>query len=68
LAQARAYVSIFPAEKNKESLEIISEHSKQIRFTLGQRLSKQIRIIPDLIFFLDDSLDYIESIDKLLKP
>lgn len=67
LSVARAYLSIFPSEKSKELLETIRANTKAIRFDLGQRVGKQLRIIPNLTFFIDDSLDYIENIDNLLK-
>ena len=64
LSVARAYLSIFPSDKSKEMLENIRAN---IRFDLGQRIRKQVRKIPELTFFIDDSLDYIENIDNLLK-
>ena len=67
LSVARAYLSIFPSDKSKELLENIRNNTKAIRFDLGQRIRKQVRKIPDLTFFIDDSLDYIENIDNLLK-
>lgn len=67
LSVARAYLSIFPSEKSKELLEAIRNNTKSIRYDLGQRVGKQLRIIPSLTFFIDDSLDYIENIDNLLK-
>lgn len=66
LGIAKAYLSIFPSEKGKELLGNIKANTKAIRFDLGQRLGKQLRIIPELVFFLDDSLDYLENIDRLL--
>ena len=66
LSVARAYLSIFPSDKSKE-LENIRANTKAIRFDLGQRIRKQVRKIPELTFFIDDSLDYIENIDNLLK-
>ena len=63
LSVARAYLSI----KSKEMLENIRANTKAIRFDLGQRIRKQVRKIPELTFFIDDSLDYIENIDNLLK-
>lgn len=66
LSIARAYLSFFPSEKGKELLENIKANTKSIRFELGQRVGKQLRKIPELSFYLDDSLDYIENIDKLL--
>ena len=67
LGLAKVYVSIFPSTKKEEDLQVIKDHSKHIRHELAQRVRHQLRIIPELAFFLDDSLDYIENIDKLLK-
>lgn len=67
LSICTAYLSIFPSEKGEELLENIRQNEKSIRFALGQRVRNQLRIIPELRFFLDDSLDYIEHIDQLLK-
>ena len=67
LSVARAYLSIFPSEKCKELIENIRANTKAIRFDLGQRIRQQVRKIPELSFFIDDSLDYIENIDNLLK-
>lgn len=66
LSIAKAYLSIFPSEKGKELLTNIKANVKALRFDLGQRLGKQLRIIPELAFYLDDSLDYLENIDRLL--
>ncbi len=66
LGIARAHLSIFPSEKNQEIMKNIQENTKSIRFELGQRIRMQVRKIPELTFFLDDSLDYLENIDKLL--
>jgi ribosome-binding factor A len=67
LGIAKAYLSIFPAEKGKEIIKAITENTKSIRFDLGQRVKSQLRKIPELQFFLDESIDYLENIDKLLK-
>lgn len=67
LGIAKVYVSIFPNENKEGILEIIKQNSKAIRFELGQRIKNQMRIVPDLAFYIDDSLDYIENIDRLLK-
>lgn len=67
LGYAKLYLSIFPSEKGNELLANIKANIKAIRFDLGQRLGKQLRVIPELNFFLDDSLDYLENIDRLLK-
>ena len=67
LSVAKAYLSIFPSEKGKELMDAIRANTKAIRYDLGQRVRTQLRIIPELTFFIDDSLDYIEHIDQLLK-
>ena len=67
LSVARAYLSIFPSERSKELLDAIRANTKAIRYDLGQRVHLQLRKIPELSFFIDDSLDYIEHIDDLLK-
>lgn len=67
LSVARAYLSIFPSEKSKDLLEAIRTNTKAIRYDLGQRIRQQVRKIPELSFFIDDSLDYIEHIDQLLQ-
>ncbi|MDD3787789.1 MAG: 30S ribosome-binding factor RbfA [Petrimonas sp.] len=66
LSMARAYLSIFPSEKGEEILTNINDNVKSVRYELGKRVGKQLRIIPELMFHIDDSLDYIENIDKLL--
>lgn len=67
LGMAHAYLSIFPSERADELLHNINENIKTVRFDLGKRVGKQLRIVPELVFHLDDSLDYIENIDQLLK-
>lgn len=67
LSICTAYLSIFPSEKSEELIENINTTEKQIRFELGRRVRNQLRIIPELRFYLDDSLDYIDHIDELLK-
>jgi ribosome-binding factor A len=64
---ARIYLSIFPSEFAEEILSDIKLHGKQIRGELGRKLGKSLRVIPGLEFYIDDSLDYIDNIDKLLK-
>lgn len=66
LSVAKAYLSIFPSSKAEEILKNINEHASQIRYEMGKLQRHQLRIIPELKFFLDDSLDYLENIDKLL--
>ena len=67
LSVCTAYLSIFPSEKGEELLNNINNNVATIRYDLGQKVRNQLRIIPELRFFLDDSLDYIEHIDELLK-
>lgn len=62
-----AHLSIFPSEKGEEILNNINANIKSIRYDLGTRVRNQLRIIPELRFFIDDSLDYIDRIDELLK-
>jgi ribosome-binding factor A len=66
LSLARVYLSLFPGDKADATLEWIKGQTKTIRFELGTRVRHQLRVIPDLAFFIDDSLDYIENIDRLL--
>lgn len=67
LSTCRVYLSIFPSQKGAEMLQNIQSHAHEIRYDLGQRVRHQLRIIPELKFFLDDSLDYLEHIDELLQ-
>ncbi len=67
LSICTAYLSIFPSEKGQELIANINANEKTIRYELGTRVRNQLRIIPELRFFIDDSLDYIAHIDELLK-
>ena len=67
LALAKVYLSLFPTKNKEQLLEGINKASREIRGLLGQRVRHQLRAIPELRFYIDDSLDYIEKIDKLLK-
>lgn len=67
LSVAKAYLSIFPSEKSAEMLRSITASAKTIRYELAQRVRFQLRKTPELQFYLDDSLDYIENIDHLLE-
>lgn len=64
---ARVYISVFPSERSQEIVKNINDNMKSIRYELGTRVRHQLRIIPELKFFVDDSLDYAERIDELLK-
>ena len=67
LSICTAYLSIFPSDKGEEILQNINASNKAIRYELGTRVRNKLRIVPELRFFIDDSLDYIEHIDELLK-
>ena len=67
LSVCRVYLSIFPSQKSEEILKNINDNMTSVRYELGTRVRHQLRIIPELKFFVDDSLDYIEHIDELLK-
>ncbi|MDR0794729.1 MAG: 30S ribosome-binding factor RbfA [Tannerella sp.] len=67
LGMAKVYLSIFPSEKGKELLASVEHNNRTIRYDLAQRVRLQLRKIPELSFFLDDSLDYLDNIDNLLK-
>lgn len=66
LSIARVYLSVFPSAKANEIMEGINASAKTIRYELAQKVRYQLRKTPELAFYLDDSLDYIEKIDSLL--
>ena len=63
----RVYLSVFPSEQAEQIVKNVNENQKSVRFELGNRMRHQLRIIPELKFFVDDSLDYADHIDELLK-
>mgnify|MGYP001368029726 CR=1 FL=1 len=67
LSISKIYLSLFPQEKAIEVLEAIQSNSFQVKHDLAKLLKNQLRKIPELIFYLDDSLDYIEKIDNALQ-
>ena len=67
LSMAHINLSLFPTDKGEAVMELIKLNDKNIRFELGNRMRHQLRIIPELVFHLDDTLDYIDHIDDLLK-
>jgi ribosome-binding factor A len=67
LRVAKVYLSIFPGEKAGEAIGAISEKAGLVRSAMGNKLRNQLRHIPEFAFFLDDSLDYIDRIEGLLK-
>ena len=66
ISVCRAYLSVFPSERAQEIVSNINANVKSVRFELGKRVRLQLRIIPELKFFVDDSLDYDEHIGELL--
>ncbi|MBQ0164726.1 MAG: 30S ribosome-binding factor RbfA [Bacteroidaceae bacterium] len=67
LSVMRGYLSVFPSERAEEIIGNINAQASQLRYELGQRVRHQLRIIPEIKFFQDDSLDYLERIDQLLQ-
>ena len=67
LSVAKIYVSVFPSEKAEPVMEALQENNRHLRGELGSKMGKQLRIVPEIIFFLDSSLDYVEHIEELLK-
>ena len=66
LSIAKAYLSIFPSDKSQEILENIRAQAKTVRYELAQAVKQVLRKCPELQFYLDDSLVYVENIDRLL--
>jgi ribosome-binding factor A len=67
LGEAKVYISVFPTDNSQQIVAQTQGHAKAIKYQLAQRTRHQLRRVPDLHFFLDDSLDYIEGIEKALK-
>ena len=66
LSVAKAYLSVFPTAKAQEIIENVTRNAKTIRYDLAQKVRYQLRKTPELTFYLDDSLDYAERIDRAL--
>jgi len=66
LSVAKVFVSIFPSEKQGPVMQLLEDNNKALRGELGHRVAQQLRIVPELNFLLDTSLDYAEHIDELL--
>lgn len=64
---AKIYVSVFPYERSNSVLEAVEEKNWFLRRELGRRVKNQLKIVPELQFFLDDSLEYIRNIEERLK-
>ncbi len=67
LSLAKVYLSIFPSENTEEVLQTFLDHRKTIRHELGEKIRHQLRAVPELAFFVDDTLDYVDNIENLLK-
>jgi len=67
LSVARVYLSVFPSDKAPAMIESINASTKTIRYELAQKVRFQLRKTPELSFYLDDTLDYIDNIDRLLE-
>ncbi|MBU0765743.1 MAG: 30S ribosome-binding factor RbfA [Bacteroidetes bacterium] len=67
LLVAKVYLSLFTTGNKQKALDTVRDSRSQLRRWLGHRIGKQVRRIPELIFYEDDSLDHIERIDQLLK-
>lgn len=67
LSVAKVYVSIFPSAKADAVMKNLNENVRTYRGELGAKVAKQLRIVPELVFYLDSSLDYVEHIEELLK-
>ena len=66
LSIAKVHLSLFMTKDKEALLNVIRHHGRDIRHQMAQHVHNQLRIMPELTFFLDDSLDYIENIDNLL--
>ena len=66
-AVAKIYLSVFPSKKSEQILQEISKMTNRIRHEVAQKAKNQLRKVPELLFFKDDSLDYIEKIEDSLK-
>ena len=67
LSIAKIYVSVFPSEKAEAVMAVLDENARALRGELGAKVGKQLRITPEIAFYLDSSLDYVEHIEELLK-
>lgn len=66
LSFAKVYLSMFMVDDRKEMLDSINDRKSQVRKLLGQRIGKQVRIIPEIAFFIDDTEDHAHKMDKLI--
>jgi ribosome-binding factor A len=66
LGVAKVYLSIFPGQQQEEAIKTVAERATRVRSEMGKRLRNHLRHIPEFVFYLDDSLDYIDRIEDLL--
>lgn len=66
LSFAKIYISIFPSENSKPFLEHMQSFIRSIRNELGKRIKNQVRVVPELALYIDDSQDYVQHINELL--
>ena len=67
LSVAKVFVSIFPSDKADQVMKLLNEEKRTLRGELGRQVSSQLRIVPEIDFYLDSTLDYVEHIEELLK-
>ena len=67
LSIAKVYTSIFPSDKAEKVMGLLDDNMRSIRGELGRMVGRQLRIVPELVFYLDSSIDYAEHIEELLK-
>ena len=65
LAIARVFLSFFSNNNNQLALQTIKQHASEIRYKLGSRIKDQVRVIPQLEFFIDDTSEYVDRMDKI---
>ena len=64
---AKIYVSVFPFDRSTAVMAVLDKQNWLLRRSLGQRVHNQLKTVPEIQFFLDDSLEYIDNIDQLLR-
>ncbi|MBQ9547801.1 MAG: 30S ribosome-binding factor RbfA [Bacteroidales bacterium] len=67
LSVAKAFVSIFPSDKAPAVMQALQDNVRALRGELGRKVASQLRIVPEITFLLDTSIDYAERIEALLK-
>ena len=67
LSVSHVNISVFPTDRTETVMKMIEDNKKAIRYELGTKIRNQMRIIPEFIYHVDDSLDYVENIDRLLQ-